>query len=110
MNKGARMPKDSVGQCRENTPVFDTVGLFASNSKGIASSGIQFMRNRERVGMLSMYTYLVSLLRKERGASMVEYALLLILIAIIAFVAVSIAGQNVSKAFSTVADGFVNPN
>jgi Flp pilus assembly pilin Flp len=41
---------------------------------------------------------------------MVEYALLLILIAIIAFVAVSIAGQNVSKAFSTVADGFVNPN
>jgi Flp pilus assembly pilin Flp len=41
---------------------------------------------------------------------MVEYALLIILIAIIAFVAVSIAGQNVSQAFSTVADGFVNPN
>lgn len=46
----------------------------------------------------------------QRGASMVEYALLVILIAIIAFAAVAIAGQEVSTAFSTVADGFVNPN
>jgi Flp pilus assembly pilin Flp len=46
----------------------------------------------------------------ERGASMVEYALLVILIAIVAFVAVRVAGQNVSSAFSTVANGFVNPN
>ena len=42
----------------------------------------------------------------QRGASMVEYALLLILIAIIAFVAVRTAGQEVSNAFSTVAGGF----
>ena len=42
----------------------------------------------------------------ERGASMVEYAFLVILIAIIAFVGVQIAGQQVSVAFSTVADGF----
>lgn len=46
----------------------------------------------------------------QRGASMVEYALLVILIAIIAFAAVAIAGKEVSQAFSTVADGFVNPN
>jgi Flp pilus assembly pilin Flp len=37
---------------------------------------------------------------------MVEYALLLILIAIVAFVAIRVAGQEVSKAFSTVANGF----
>jgi Flp pilus assembly pilin Flp len=46
----------------------------------------------------------------ERGAAMVEYAFLVILIAIIAFVGVQIAGQEVSTAFSTVADGFTNPN
>ena len=42
----------------------------------------------------------------ERGASMVEYALLVVLIAIVAVVAVGIAGQKVSSAFSSVADGF----
>lgn len=42
----------------------------------------------------------------DRGASMVEYALLVVLIAIIAVAAVQIAGENVSSAFSSVADGF----
>lgn len=42
----------------------------------------------------------------ETGASMVEYALLLILIAVVAFVGVQVAGQEVSNAFSTVAGGF----
>jgi pilus assembly protein Flp/PilA len=42
-------------------------------------------------------------MKDEEGASMVEYALLVVLIAIIALIAISIAGQNVSKAFSTVA-------
>jgi Flp pilus assembly pilin Flp len=37
---------------------------------------------------------------------MVEYALLVIFIAIVAFVAVSLAGESVSEAFSTAADGF----
>jgi pilus assembly protein Flp/PilA len=44
----------------------------------------------------------------ETGASMVEYALLVVLIAIIAIVAVSIAGENVSEAFSTVAASLAN--
>lgn len=48
--------------------------------------------------------------KTERGASMVEYAFLVILIAIIALVGVRIAGQQVSVAFSTVADGLTNPN
>ena len=41
---------------------------------------------------------------------MVEYALLVVLIAIIAIVAVSIAGQNVSKAFSTIAGSLASTN
>jgi len=57
-----------------------------------------------------MFAKVEKWIKDQRGASMVEYALLIILIAIIAFVAVSVAGQNVSKAFSTVADGLVIPN
>ena len=48
--------------------------------------------------------------KAERGAAMVEYAFLVILIAIIALIGVQLAGQQVSVAFSTVADGLTNPN
>jgi pilus assembly protein Flp/PilA len=41
----------------------------------------------------------------DRGASMVEYAFLLILIAMIAFVAVGYAGAEVSTSYSEIADG-----
>jgi len=44
----------------------------------------------------------------ERGASMVEYALLVVLIAIIAIIAVTIAGEQVSEAFSTIAQTLSN--
>ncbi len=40
---------------------------------------------------------------KDRGASMVEYALLVALIAIVALVAVRVLGQKVSQNFSRVA-------
>ena len=49
-------------------------------------------------------------LKTERGASMVEYAFLVILIAVICVVAIGLAGREVSTAFSTVADGLTNPN
>lgn len=39
----------------------------------------------------------------EDGASMVEYALLIVLIAIIAFVAVTLAGQELSNTYSNIA-------
>jgi pilus assembly protein Flp/PilA len=40
--------------------------------------------------------------KSERGASMVEYALLVVLIAIIAILAISFAGTQVSETFSEV--------
>ena len=40
--------------------------------------------------------------RTERGASLVEYALLVALIAVVCIVAVSLLGQNASKKFSSV--------
>ena len=53
--------------------------------------------------MVSLWSKLTAWAKDDKGASMVEYALLVVLIAIIALIAISIAGQNVSKAFSTVA-------
>jgi Flp pilus assembly pilin Flp len=53
--------------------------------------------------MLALWTkLLIRVTRHERGASMVEYALLLVLIAIIAFVAIRLSGRNVSRTFSNV--------
>ena len=58
--------------------------------------------------MLSLWIKLATWAKEEDGASMVEYALLVVLIAIIAIVAVSIAGKQVSRAFSTIANTLSN--
>jgi pilus assembly protein Flp/PilA len=60
--------------------------------------------------VLALWNKLSTWVKGDRGASMVEYALLVVLIAIIALVAVSLAGQNVSKAFSTVATSLAAAN
>ena len=60
--------------------------------------------------MFALWTKLVSWTKSEKGASMVEYALLVVLIAIIALVAISLAGQNVSSAFSTIATSLAATN
>lgn len=44
----------------------------------------------------------------ERGASMVEYALLVMLIAMIAVAALTFAGGEVSSSYSDIANGFPN--
>lgn len=46
----------------------------------------------------------------ENGASMVEYALLIVLIAIIAFVAVTLAGDTLSNTFSDIASSVSDAN
>jgi len=48
-------------------------------------------------------------LKDDRGASMVEYALLVVLIAIIAIVAIKFAGKQVSKTFDTVGKSLAKP-
>jgi Flp pilus assembly pilin Flp len=47
---------------------------------------------------------------EERGASMVEYALLVVLIAIVGFLAVSNFGGAVSDTFSTIAGSIAAAN
>ena len=58
--------------------------------------------------MFELWAKLTAWAKDEKGASMVEYALLVVLIAIIAIVAVSIAGREVSDAFSTIANTLSN--
>jgi pilus assembly protein Flp/PilA len=55
--------------------------------------------------MLALWTKAKTWMESEKGASMVEYALLVVLIAIIALVAVSLAGSEVSQTFSDIASG-----
>ena len=53
--------------------------------------------------MLVLWTKVTTWMKDEKGASMVEYALLVVLIAIVALVAVSLAGDEVSGVFSEIA-------
>ncbi len=55
--------------------------------------------------MFALWTKVTTWMHEEKGASMVEYALLVVLIAIIALVAVQIAGREVSETFSEVGSG-----
>ena len=55
--------------------------------------------------MLALWTKVTTWMKDDEGASMVEYALLVVLIAIIALVAVALAGQEVSSTFSDIASG-----
>lgn len=50
-----------------------------------------------------MLTNLTTMIRDEEGATMVEYGLLVALIAMVALVAVQQLGKNLSTVFSTVA-------
>ena len=55
--------------------------------------------------MFALWTKLTGWMAEEKGASMVEYALLVVLIAIVALVAVRLAGSQVSSTFSEIGSG-----
>lgn len=59
--------------------------------------------------MLALWTKVTSWIQEDKGASMVEYALLVVLIAIIALVAVRLAGESISSTFNDVATNLENP-
>jgi len=52
--------------------------------------------------MLAIWTRIQEQLASERGASLVEYALLVVLIAIVAILAIQFAGGEVSSTFSEI--------
>ena len=51
-----------------------------------------------------MLTTLTSMIRDEEGATMVEYGLLVALIALVAIAAVKLLGTNLSTLFNSVAN------
>ncbi len=53
-------------------------------------------------------TRLIQSLNSEKGASMVEYSLLVVLIAIVAWVAVDLAGSALSETYSEIGSDLVN--
>lgn len=85
---------------------FETAGPFETRSQAVVFTAKYERKDQEPTRMILRYKGSCTPRSTERGASMVEYALLIVLIALIAFVAVRVAGENVSTAFSTVADGF----
>ena len=58
--------------------------------------------------MIALWTKVTTWMKDEKGASMVEYALLVVLIAIVALVAVSLAGDEISSVFSEIATELAN--
>ena len=58
---------------------------------------------RMRGLMLALWTKVTCWVREEKGAAMVEYSLLVILIAIVALVAVQLAVTEVSESYSEIA-------
>lgn len=65
--------------------------------------------------MISTYEFLATWLRaryadSERGASLVEYALLVALIAVVCIVAVQILGKNASTSFSNTGSAIGSSN
>jgi pilus assembly protein Flp/PilA len=58
--------------------------------------------------MLSMITRLQSIVRREEGQDLLEYALLVALIALVAVGAITLAGQNVNTIFGKIANA-LNP-
>jgi len=63
--------------------------------------------NREFTPMLSSYEFLASYLRSrfaddERGASLVEYALLVALIAVVCIIAITFLGESANSKFDAI--------
>jgi Flp pilus assembly pilin Flp len=53
------------------------------------------------------YKIIYLLTREEKGASMVEYALLVMMIAMVALAAVAIAGTELSETYSEISSGLI---
>ena len=58
--------------------------------------------------MLTLLTQLRVSLQDEKGAALTEWGLLVILIAVVAFVAVSAAGAELSETYSEISSDLVN--
>jgi len=56
--------------------------------------------------MLALWNRVITFFTREHGATMVEYALMIALIAILSLLVVSVIGEETSNVFSQAGDGF----
>jgi len=59
--------------------------------------------------VLSIITRLQSIVRREEGQDLLEYALLVALIALVAVGAITLAGKNVNSIFGQIAGALTTP-
>lgn len=55
--------------------------------------------------MLSLYTRFMAWLQSEEGQGLAEYALILVLIAVVVIVALTLIGTRVNTTFETISSG-----
>ena len=60
--------------------------------------------------VLSIITRLQTMLNREEGQDLLEYALLVALIALVAVGAITLAGKNVNTIFGNIASQLVTPS
>lgn len=71
-------------------------GLFPADSR--THKGDTAMKN-----LIPVYVKMQSILKDEKGATMVEYALMVALIAVVAMVGAGVLGGNIDAQFDTIA-------
>ncbi len=59
--------------------------------------------------MLDLWVKFQNKMQADEGASLVEYALLLVLIAVVAIVVITQVGENASDTFKTIGDELEQP-
>jgi pilus assembly protein Flp/PilA len=62
-----------------------------------------------KIEMKNLIQKIKALSKKEQGATMVEYAIMLALIAVVAIAMVQGVGKSVNSTFSTVNSALINP-
>lgn len=72
------------------------MGLFPAD--GRTYKGDTAMKN-----LIPVYVKMQSMLKDEKGATMVEYALMVALIAVVAMVGAGVLGVNIDTQFDTIA-------
>jgi pilus assembly protein Flp/PilA len=82
------------------------------NRRAVGAQGVTAFRTQHRASgdgahggsvMLSLIVRLQNILRREEGQDLLEYALLVSLIALVAVAAITLAGKNVNTIFQSVA-------
>lgn len=63
---------------------------------------------QEKLMLLELYTKALSSLKSEKGQTLVEYGLILALVAIVVIVVLGLLGNQIANVFNTITDSLGN--